>query len=178
MHMAEELLEIVDDQNKVIGIACRSDIHKKHLKHRSVHIFVFNSAGKLFLQKRVHTKDEFPGYFDSSAAGHVNPAESYHDAAARELKEELGINAQVEKVSELPASQATRWEFVWFYQAVTNDAVQPNPEEIADGKFYSLDDIQRCLLENDDKFTPSFQMLFDIYVQQTNLRRERTKPLG
>ena len=66
--MTEEILEIVDSDNRVIGTAGRSEIHKQHFMHRSVHVFLFNSAGELFLQKRAQTKDEFPGYYDSSAS--------------------------------------------------------------------------------------------------------------
>ena len=161
--MTEEILEIVDGNNRVIGTAGRSEIHKQHLKHRSVHVFLFNSAGKLFLQKRAQTKDEFPGYYDSSAAGHVNPGESYHEAAERELKEELGIEVPLEKIAELPASQETGWEFVSFYSAVADDAVKLNHDEIEDGGFYLLKEIRAFLLSDGDKFTPSFKTLFEIY---------------
>jgi isopentenyl-diphosphate delta-isomerase type 1 len=167
--MTEEILEIVDNDNRVIGTAGRSEIHKQHLKHRSVHVFLFNSAGELFLQKRVQTKDEFPGYYDSSAAGHVNPGESYHEAAERELKEELGIEAPLKKVTELPASQDTGWEFVSFYSAVADDAVMLNRDEIEEGKFYSLKEISAFLLSDGDKFTPSVKALFAIYQMHVDL---------
>jgi len=161
--MTEEILEFVDNDNRVIGTAGRSEIHKQRFKHRSVHVFLFNSEGELFLQKRAQAKDEFPGYYDSSAAGHVNPGENYHEAAARELKEELGIEAQLEKVTELPASQKTGWEFVSFYSAVSDDAVKLNYDEIEEGKFYSLKEIRALLLSDGDKFTPSVKTLFKIY---------------
>jgi isopentenyl-diphosphate delta-isomerase type 1 len=164
--MTEEILEIVDNDNRVIGTAGRSEIHKQHLKHRSVHVFLFNSAGELFLQKRAQTKDEFPGYYDSSAAGHVNPGESYHAAAERELKEELGIEAPLEKVAELPASQETGWEFVSFYTSVTDDAVMLNNDEIEEGRFSSLREIREFLLSNGDKCTPSVKTLFEIYQKR------------
>jgi isopentenyl-diphosphate delta-isomerase type 1 len=161
--MTEEILEVVDSNNRVIGMAGRSEIHKRHFMHRSVHIFLFNSAGELFLQKRAQTKDEFPGYYDSSAAGHVNPGEDYHEAAKRELKEELGIEAPLKKVAELSASQETGWEFVWFYSAVADDAVRLNHDEIEEGRYYSLVEIRAFLLSDGDKFTPSVKTLFEIF---------------
>ncbi len=75
--MTEEILEIVNKDNQVTGRAPRSQIHAQQLMHRAVHIFLFNSRGELFLQTRSAQKDEFPGYYDSSAAGHVDPQESY-----------------------------------------------------------------------------------------------------
>ncbi len=164
--MTEEILEIVDCDNRVIGTAGRTEIHKRHFMHRAVHVFLFSSAGELFLQKRAQTKDEFPGYYDSSAAGHVNPGESYHEAAERELKEELGIEAPLEKVAELPASQETGWEFVFFYSAITDVAVKLNYEEIEEGRFYSLDEIRTLLLSDGDKCTPSVKTLLDIYQKR------------
>jgi isopentenyl-diphosphate delta-isomerase type 1 len=167
--MTEEILEIVDNNNRVIGTAGRSEIHKQRFMHRSVHVFLFNSAGELFLQKRAQTKDEFPGYYDSSAAGHVNPGESYHEAAERELKEELGIEAPLKKVTELPASRETGWEFVSFYSAVADDAVMLNRDEIEEGRFYSLKEIRAFLLSDGDKFTPSVKALFAIYQKHVDL---------
>ena len=167
--MTEEILEIVDCNNRVIGKAGRSEIHKQHFMHRSVHVFLFNSAGELFLQKRAQTKDEFPGYYDSSAAGHVNPGENYHEAAERELKEELGIEAPLNKIAELPASQENGWEFVSFYSAVADDAVKLNHDEIEEGRFYSLKEIRAFLLSDGDKFTPSVKALFAIYQMHVDL---------
>ena len=59
--------------------------------HRAVHILVFNQRGELFLQKRSMSKDNDPGMWDSSAAGHVDSGESYLDCATREIEEELGV---------------------------------------------------------------------------------------
>ena len=72
MDDSSELFDVVDSENRVIGQATRGEVHAKGLLHRSVHIWVFNSRGELFLQKRAMTKDENPGYWDSSAAGHLN----------------------------------------------------------------------------------------------------------
>ena len=139
--MTEEILEIVNEDNQVTGRAPRSRIHGQQLMHRAVHIFLFNSREELFLQKRSAQKDEFPGYYDSSAAGHVDPQESYADAAARELEEELGITAALKKIAEFPACRENGWEFSVFYTAVSDAPVAINTEEIAEGGFYPVDEI-------------------------------------
>ena len=102
-------------------------------------------------------------------AGHVNPGENYHEAAERELKEELGIEAPLNKIAELPASQETGWEFVSFYSAVADDAVSLNRDEIEEGRFYSLKEIRAFLLSDGDKFTPSVKALFEIYQMHVDL---------
>ncbi len=161
--MMDEILEIVDEHNTVIGTAVRTEIHRRHLMHRSVHVFLFNSKGELFLQKRSARKDEFPGCYDSSAAGHVSPGESYIEAAARELKEELGIESPLKKIADLPASQGTGWEFVLFYAAASDSAVTPCAEEIEAGDFYPLSEIAQWMSREAAAFTPSFRKLFALY---------------
>lgn len=163
--MTEEILEIVNKDNQVTGRAPRSQIHAQQLMHRAVHIFLFNSRGQLFLQTRSAQKDEFPGYYDSSAAGHVDPQESYADAAARELEEELGITAALKKIAELPACRDNGWEFSVFYTAVSDAPVSINPEEIAAGGFYPVDEITDWLARDGGLFTPAFKTLFQLYRQ-------------
>lgn len=163
--MTEEILEIVNKDNQVTGRAPRSQIHAQQLMHRAVHIFLFNSRGELFLQKRAAQKDEFPGYYDSSAAGHVGPQESYADAALRELEEELGITAALKKIAEIPASRDNGWEFSVFYTAVSDAPVSINPEEIAEGGFYPVDEITDWLARDGGLFTPAFKTLFQLFRQ-------------
>jgi 8-oxo-dGTP pyrophosphatase MutT (NUDIX family) len=91
MAAGDEVVVIVDDENRVVGSASRSEMRRLRLPHRSTYILVFNSRGELFVQKRTLTKDIFPGYFDVAAGGVVLQGESYEEGAARELAEELGI---------------------------------------------------------------------------------------
>ena len=148
-----------------MGRAPRSQIHAQQLRHRAVHIFLFNLHGELFLQKRAAQKEEFPGYYDSSAAGHVDPQESYADAALRELEEELGITAALKKIAEIPASRDNGWEFSVFYTAVSDAPISINPEEIAEGGFYPVDEITDWLARDGGLFTPAFKTLFQLYRQ-------------
>jgi isopentenyl-diphosphate delta-isomerase type 1 len=163
--MTEEILEVVDEDNRVTGRTTRSRIHREQLRHRAVHIFLFSSRGELFLQKRAAQKDEFPGYYDSSAAGHVDPQESYADAAAREIEEELGITAALEKIAEFPACRENGWEFTVFYAAVSDDPVRINCAEIAEGGFYPVSAIADWIVRDGEVFTPAFKTLFERYRQ-------------
>src|SRR3989442_704060 len=88
--MSEEIFDVVNEGDEVIGQKPRSEIHRLNLKHRAVHVLVFNARGELFLQKRSMKKDCFPGAWDSSASGHLDTGESYDACAVRELREELG----------------------------------------------------------------------------------------
>lgn len=101
--MDDEILEIVNEEGEVLGLAPRSEIHgNPSLWHRVVHVLVFNRKGELLLQKRSMDKDVAPGRWDTSVGGHVNPGESLVKAAARELMEELGVEAEPEFVYSRP----------------------------------------------------------------------------
>jgi isopentenyldiphosphate isomerase len=88
-----ERFDIVDDDDRVIGTALRSECHgNPALVHRAAHVLVFNRAGELLLQKRSPHKDIQPGRWDTSVGGHLDPGESYLEAAIREMGEELGVS--------------------------------------------------------------------------------------
>jgi isopentenyldiphosphate isomerase len=91
----DELLDLVDERNRVVGRAPRGKIHgNPSLRHRSVHVIVRNAAGDLFLQKRSANKKIHPGKWDTSVGGHVEAGQSYEAAAVKEAAEELGISPE------------------------------------------------------------------------------------
>ncbi len=91
--MPEEYLDIVDENDKVIGKDIRENIYAKGLDHDIgvINIFVFNSQCKLLLPKRSMDRRIFPGCFDFSCGEHVVSGEDYNQAAKRGIEEELGI---------------------------------------------------------------------------------------
>lgn len=87
----DEIVTIVDENNSVVDTTTRQHMRSRRLIHRATYVFVFNSAGLLYLQKRTSSKDMYPGYFDAAAGGVVLAGESYVISAEREAGEELGI---------------------------------------------------------------------------------------
>ena len=135
----DEIFDVVDSEDMVIGKASRLQVHNNDLMHRSVHILVFNSTGSLFLQKRAMIKDESPGLWDSSAAGHVESGEDYISCAKRELNEELSLSdVQLDEVLSIPAQSTTFWEHVRVYKCVTDSNICINKNEISEGRNYEV----------------------------------------
>ena len=91
MSSADEIVSIVDREDNVVDEVPRHVMRAQSLRHRVTYIFVFDSTGRLFVQKRTPTKDLYPGYFDLAAGGVVCAGESYEESAIREAHEELGI---------------------------------------------------------------------------------------
>src|SRR5205085_8590182 len=93
----EEMFPVVDESDRVLYSAPRGKVHGDNLRHRAVHILLFDKYGDVFLQKRSRWKDRHPLVWDSSAAGHVMPGEGYDAAAQREVLEELGAAVDLQQ---------------------------------------------------------------------------------
>jgi len=151
-----EMFDVVDENDRVTGQTSRFNAHAQKLRHRAIHVFVFNAHGDLFLQKRSRWKDQCPGLWDSSAAGHVNAGEDYAATAPREVAEELGVAAEVEEIAALPASAGTGWEFVRLYRARHEGPFRLPPGEIESGAFFTLAQIARWSAARPQDFAPGF----------------------
>ena len=86
------ILNIVDENDNVVGEATREDIHAKGLLHREVHVWLYNKNGEVFFQMRARDKDTFPGLLDASIGGHVEIGDLYEKTAIKEAEEETGLN--------------------------------------------------------------------------------------
>ena len=161
-----EYLDVVDENNNVIGKETRANIHKQKLFHRAVHIIVLNTKGEMFIQKRSAIKDTYPNHWDVSSAGHLNVGESYESAAKRELKEELGIeNIDLENVSEIKGSKANDFEFIKIFKCVYDGEITINKEEISEGKFISVNKLKKLLSSRSKiKITPAIKNIILNYL--------------
>jgi 8-oxo-dGTP pyrophosphatase MutT (NUDIX family) len=92
----DELVDVVDAQDRVLAVVTRREMREKGLRHRAVYLLVVSSAGALLVHRRSDAKDVMPGWWDTVAGGVVGAGESYDEAAERELAEELGISAPLE----------------------------------------------------------------------------------
>jgi isopentenyl-diphosphate Delta-isomerase len=162
----DELFDVVDANDVVIGQAVRGEVHARKLLHRAVSIFVFNTRGELLLQLRSSTKDEFPDCYTSSASGHLDSGEDYETAAVRELEEELQLDSPLTFRIKLPASPETANEHTALYETTTDETPHFHPTETAGGEFDSLESIQRRIAESPESFTPPFRALIEWYLDQ------------
>jgi isopentenyldiphosphate isomerase len=86
-----EEVDLVDEEDRVVGRATRKEVRSKNLLHRSVGVLCRTSQGGIYVHRRTTTKDVFPGLYDMFAGGVVGVGEDYEAAARREIREELGI---------------------------------------------------------------------------------------
>ncbi len=159
---------MVDENDRVIGTKTRGEIHAQRLMHRATHILVFNSQGELFLQKRSMSKDENPGLWDTSAAGHVDSGEDYLACAVRELGEELGISAEVslKLLFRLPVSALTGMEHSTVYACRYDGPLKLQTEEIDDGVWISREAISQRVKHSDPGLTDGAKLIWKKYCEQ------------
>ena len=170
----DERFPIVDENDRILRDASRSEVHGNNLRHRAVHILVSKPAGEVYLQLRSRWKDRHPLKWDSSAAGHVMFGETYEETARRELKEELGVSASLQKISKLPASERTDDEFIWLYRGEVTGEVSPNPTEIETGAFFPERIIDGWLAARPEDFAPAFIECWKVYCQKNSNRSSAT----
>ncbi|WP_349431742.1 NUDIX domain-containing protein [Methylomarinum sp. Ch1-1] len=165
--MHHELLSVVDENDRIIGSRPRHQIHAQGLRHRAVHILVFNDQGQLFLQKRSMKKDLNKGLWDTSAAGHVDEGEDYQPCAQREAEEELGILVAdtLEALFKLTATPRLGMEFIQVYQCRHNGPFQLAAEEIDDGQWFSPQEISQRVNDDDHTLTDTFKIIWQRYQQ-------------
>jgi 16S rRNA (adenine1518-N6/adenine1519-N6)-dimethyltransferase len=158
-----EQIPVVDENDRICGYASRAEVHGNNLRHRAVHILIFNQIGDLYLQQRSRWKDRHPLKWDSSAAGHVTAGESYDETARRELKEELGVDVPLERIFKLAASARTDHEFICGYCGVVSEDVTPNKCEIERGVFFAPAVIDGWTSARPDDFAPGFLECWKAY---------------
>jgi len=160
----EELFDEVDERDFVIGPKTRGEIHVNNLRHRAVHMLIFNQLGELYLQLRSPWKDLNPSVWDSSAAGHVDSGEDYAFAAGREVEEELGVSVDLQEIGKLDASPETSWEFVKVFRGQSEGPFTLARLEVETGAFFSLDKIGNWLKNRPQDFSPLFRLIFPRFV--------------
>ena len=161
---SEEFFDVVDQDDRVVDRVARSEVHRRKLRHRAVHVFLFRQDGCLLIHKRTDTKEEFPSVWTSSCSGHVSAGENYDATAVRELWEELGVKSAVARLQKFAACDDTSHEFTVLYRCFSDAAVTPDPEEIAAIQWMPLDAIQAWMTESPDDFSPAFRLLFGWYL--------------
>ncbi len=162
--MYEEVI-LVDEQDKETGTIEKMEAHRKALLHRAFSIFIFNRKGEMLLQRRALSKYHSPGLWTNSCCSHPRPGEAVIAAANRRLKEEMGFAAPLEKIFDFVYrtefdNGLTEHEFDHVYTGLCETAPDPDPREVADYCFRSMDDIADDLAGRPEKYSSWFAIAF------------------
>ncbi|MFG2977651.1 NUDIX domain-containing protein [Streptomyces sp. NPDC048331] len=96
MSVAEEVLDVVDREDRVVGQAPRGEVYARGLLHRCAFVLARDARGRIFVHRRTASKLVFPSHYDMFVGGVLGAGESYAEAALREAEEELGVRGLAE----------------------------------------------------------------------------------
>ncbi|KKU34524.1 MAG: Isopentenyldiphosphate isomerase [Candidatus Beckwithbacteria bacterium GW2011_GWA1_46_30] len=164
--MKTEQLEVINENDQVIGLETREKIHKDGLLHREIHIWFLTPKAEIVFQHRAKDKDTYPDKLDATVGGHVEPKMSYEETAVKECKEETGIDIDLKnlvflrKMRKKSFDEATgltnntiRSQYAYLYDGSINDL------QVEDGKAqgfeaWKIDDLSHLSETDKNKFIP------------------------
>ena len=152
----DEIFEIVDEDNNIIGTALRRECHgNPELCHRTAHVIVLNNSGDILLQKRSKDKDIQPGKWDTAVGGHLMVGETFEQAAAREMNEELGIpsDQQIAFLFNMKIRNEIESENVAVFSIVYQGPFKIQKSEIDEVRFWSEAELMQEMTPK--TFTPN-----------------------
>ncbi|WP_336321688.1 NUDIX domain-containing protein [Streptomyces lavendofoliae] len=135
MSAAEEILDVVDEHDRVVGRLPRGEVYARGLRHRCVFVLVRDAGDRVFVHRRTATKLVFPSLYDMFVGGVVGAGEGYDEAALREAEEELGVRGLprptplLKFLYEDAGGRGSWWSAV--YEVRCDQPVDPQVEEVA-----------------------------------------------
>ena len=161
-----ELLDIVDENDRVLRSAPRRRVIDEYHIHRAVMFFVLDREGNVYVNQRSDTKEIYPGWWSIAFGGHVRAGESYDAAALREVQEETGLFDRPKQIATFKKRTADERENVAVYRVIASREPEPFPEEIAQGRFVTLAELSAMQGRLD--FLPETADLMRILVEYTS----------
>lgn len=145
MDPATELVEVVDEEDRVVDVVPRHVVREEHLLHRCTYVVVLDPLGRVYVHRRTETKDVYPGFYDVIAGGVNGVGETYEACAAREIEEELGITAlpSFRFKHRYEGSDGRCWGGV--FDVVWDGPIRWQPEEVVWGRFVPLDEVDAMI---------------------------------
>jgi isopentenyl-diphosphate Delta-isomerase len=157
---------LVDENDNVIGLKEKFATHKNPVPlHRAISIVIYSPDRKsMLLQKRSTKKPTWPLYWSNTVCSHPYPEESYADAAKRRLVEEMGFTTTLKELYRMiyDAIMDEKWgehELDVVFEGVYDGPVNPNPDEAADFKWLTIEELKKDLVANPGIYTPWFKMM-------------------
>jgi isopentenyl-diphosphate Delta-isomerase len=169
----EEHVILVDEKDNPLGEMDKMEAHRKALLHRAVSVFVFNSKGKLLLQKRALGKYHSPGLWTNTACTHPHPGESNEEAVIRRLMQEMGISVDsVRKLFDFIYKEPlenglTEHELDHVFVGFSDECPKCNPEEVCDFDYVDVDELPERVKSSPGDYTVWFKAIIERVVVAT-----------
>jgi isopentenyldiphosphate isomerase len=164
--MPDELFDIVNEQDTVVGQELRSVVHQSGLWHRGVHVLLFTREGKLLVQQRSKDRPHAPLALDCSVSEHVKAGEDYRTAAMRGMQEEMGVEGlDIQPLVKFKMNYGPNDnEISELYRGVVDPAdVKFDTVEVERIDYYELAELQKLMGSEAVKFSYWFEQILRWY---------------
>lgn len=163
-----EELDVVDNGDKIVGSSTIEECLASGALHRAVAVVVVRSDGSIVLQRRSKSDAWQPGMWTLSCTGHVKKGESYAEAAARELKEELGLVSRIRErgrylIPPITDGELTEREWVALYDSETDSELRIDKAELEAADSFSRADVKSMMGKG--KLTGDAEILLTKYFE-------------
>lgn len=167
--MAEYVI-LVDELDNELGLMEKIEAHEKGVLHRAFSVFILNSKKQLLLQQRASHKYHSAGLWTNTCCSHPRKGETYEAAAHRRLMEEMGMEAQLEKVLDFIYkaefdNNMIEHELDYVFVGYSEDDPKINPEEVEAFKWVDLHELKTDIQENPKIYTAWFKIIFDQFYK-------------
>ncbi|MEV7288187.1 NUDIX domain-containing protein [Streptomyces sp. NPDC093252] len=126
-----ELVERVNERDEVVAVVDRAEAIRRRWLHRIATVVCRDPTGRILVHRRPSDATLFPGRINWMLGGAVSVGESYGSAAARELAEEIGVEAHPRFVLKFRCEGAISPYWLALHEVVLNEPIRPHPTEVA-----------------------------------------------
>lgn len=167
-----ETLILIDKNDNEIGFMEKEKAHQGEPPlHRAFSIFVFNSHGKMLIQKRSSAKKTWPGFWANACCSHPRKGEQLEEAAKRRLKEELGFSCPLKFLFKFQykANFDGKWgehELDHVFVGNYDGAIKLDKNEIEEWKFVAVEELKNDVKRNPEKYAPWFKLCFERVIDE------------
>ena len=170
--MEKELVDIVNENDEVIGKGDKDEIHQSGKLHRIVHLIVENRDRKFVIQKRATGLH----LLDLAAGGHVKSGDNYVKTVKREAKEELGLDAKiVELLGFVKSADNGKHHIGAVFYCKSDGPFEINKEEVDKLFYYSKQEVEHLIQVAPKSCTNGLKKAFELYlnIKQKELAKKK-----
>ncbi|MDP5139927.1 MAG: isopentenyl-diphosphate Delta-isomerase [Spirosomaceae bacterium] len=162
-------IELVDENDNIIGSEEKLLVHQKGLLHRAFSILIYNEKGEMLIHQRAFHKYHCGGLWTNACCGHPNKGETMQAAVHRRLQEEMGFDCELELKFKFQykaefANGLTENEIDHVYVGKFNGSFIVNSEEVADYKWINVNSIREDAERNPENYTVWFKEILQIKI--------------
>lgn len=162
---------LVDENDNPIGTMPKMEAHEKAMLHRAFSVFILNANDEVLLQQRANDKYHSAGLWTNTCCSHPHPGEDTLGAARRRLKEEMGMEADLQFVFKFMYKAPfdnllTEHEIDHVFIGKTDQLPVINPEEVASYKHMKPEDIKLDMEQNPQSYTVWFRIIFNEFYKE------------